>query len=82
VQEKPDLIIVDIRMPAGGGWSVIDSIKHGLTTRGIPIIVLSAFDEEDLKEKARVLGAAYCIRKPFDDREFMDAINAFIEKGS
>ncbi len=80
VREKPDLIIVDIRMPAGGGFSVIDHLKHGLTTRDIPIIVLTAFDEEDLKERARVLGAKFCFRKPFNDREFMDAIKSAITR--
>lgn len=82
VEEKPDLVIVDIRMPAGGGLSVIDRLKHGLTTRNIPIIVLTAFDEEDLRERARVLGAQFCFRKPFNDSEFMDAINRAICKTS
>ncbi len=73
-ESKPDLIILDVRMPAGGGFTSIDRIKHSLTTRNIPVIFLTAFDDEEMREEARQLGAAGFFRKPFDDSEFMSAI--------
>jgi DNA-binding response OmpR family regulator len=73
-ENKPDLVILDVRMPAGGGFSSIDRIKHSMNTRAIPVIFLTAFDDEEMREEARRLGAAGFFRKPFDDAEFMQAI--------
>jgi CheY-like chemotaxis protein len=74
VKHKPDLIILDVRMPAGGGFTSIDRLKHSLTTRNIPVIFLTAFDDEEMREEGRKLGAAGFFRKPFDDAEFMAAL--------
>jgi DNA-binding response OmpR family regulator len=79
-EHKPDLIILDVRMPAGGGFSSIDKIKHSLNTRNIPVIFLTAFDDEEMREEARRLGAAGFFRKPFDDSEFMGAIQGVLSK--
>lgn len=73
-KNKPDLIILDVRMPAGGGFSSIDRMKHSLNTRNIPVIFLTAFDDEEMREEGRKLGAVGFFRKPFDDAEFMEAI--------
>jgi len=82
LENKPDLIILDVRMPAGGGFSSIDRLKHSLTTRNIPVIFLTAFDDEKMREEGRKLGAAGFFRKPFDDAEFMASIAAVIGGGS
>lgn len=81
-KNKPDLIILDVRMPAGGGFSSIDRMKHSLTTRNIPVIFLTAFDDEEMREEGRNLGAAGFFRKPFDDSEFMAAIEGVLETAS
>lgn len=73
-ENKPDLIILDIRMPAGGGFSTIDKMKHSLTTRQVPVVFLTAFDDEEMRTQARNLGAAGYFRKPFNDVEFMETI--------
>ena len=79
-ETRPDLIILDVRMPAGGGFDSIDKIKHSLTTRNIPVIFLTAFDDEQMREEARQLGASGFFRKPFDDAEFMGVIESVLAK--
>lgn len=79
-ETKPDLIILDVRMPAGGGFNSIDKIKHSLNTRNIPVIFLTAFDDEQMRDEARKFGAAGFFRKPFDDAEFMGAIESVLAK--
>lgn len=79
-ETRPNLIILDVRMPAGGGFTSIDRIKHSLVTRSIPVIFLTAFDDEEMREEARRLGAAGFFRKPFDDREFMGALEKVLSK--
>ena len=77
-EQKPDLVIMDIRMPAGGGFDSTDRLKHSLSTRNIPVIFLTAFDDEDMREQARSLGCAGYFRKPFDDAEFMESIRTVL----
>ena len=79
-ESRPDLIILDVRMPAGGGFDSIDKIKHSIATRGIPVIFLTAFDDEEMKQEAREQGAVGFFRKPFDDAEFMGAIQNVLSR--
>lgn len=79
-ESRPDLIILDVRMPAGGGFSAIERIKHALSTRNTPVVFLTAFDDEEMAQKARQLGAACIFRKPFDDAEFMGGIEAILNR--
>jgi DNA-binding response OmpR family regulator len=74
-ESKPDLIILDVRMPSGGGFSSIEKMKHSLTIRNIPVIFLTAFDDDEMREEAMRLGASGYFRKPFDDAQFMAAIS-------
>lgn len=80
VENKPDLVILDVRMPAGGGLASIDRLKHSLTTRTIPVMFLTAFDDEEMRDEARKLGAAGFFRKPFRDEEFMAGIRQVLEE--
>lgn len=75
---KPDLVILDVRMPSGGGFSSLDRMKHSLYTRTIPVIFLTAFEDEEMREEARLMGAKGFFRKPFDDEEFMGTIEALV----
>ncbi|MDD5448103.1 MAG: response regulator [Actinomycetota bacterium] len=75
---KPDLVILDVRMPSGGGFSSLERMKHSLYTRTIPVIFLTAFEDEEMREEARLMGAKGFFRKPFDDEEFMSAIENLV----
>lgn len=65
-KKKPDLIILDIRMPAGDGLTVLKTLREKEETRKIPVVILTGLDEEGLEEKVKKLGAALFLRKPFD----------------
>lgn len=80
VEHKPDLIVLDVRMPAGGGFTAIDRLKHSLTTRNIPVIFLTAFDDDEMREQAHAMGCTGYFRKPFNDDEFMSTINSVFQK--
>jgi len=64
--EKPDLIILDINLPAGGGLSILKNIKLSVKTKTIPVVVLSGTEDEDLKHKVLHSGIADFIKKPYD----------------
>jgi two-component system, response regulator, stage 0 sporulation protein F len=73
-KHNPDLVILDIRMPGGSGLTVLEKLKASLKTRRIPVIVASAFSDEDIMDKARLLGAAKFFRKPFEIDDLLKAI--------
>ncbi|MEY3299818.1 MAG: hypothetical protein RLZZ597_3078 [Cyanobacteriota bacterium] len=67
----PDLILLDITMPAMDGFEVCQRLKDDPTTQGIPVIFLTARDAEAEKERAFGLGAADYIVKPFKAYEVL-----------
>jgi CheY-like chemotaxis protein len=79
-KEKPDLILLDIRMPAGDGFSVAEKLKQSVDTLAIPVIVLTGSPEKNSEEKAMALGARFYVKKPYDPEELLDAIKRALEK--
>lgn len=79
-KEKPDLIILDIRMPAGNGFSVAQRLKRSMHTFTIPVIFLTGSPEKNAEEKAMALGARFYVKKPYDPEELLDAIKRALEK--
>jgi two-component system phosphate regulon response regulator PhoB len=56
IQLKPDLILLDIMMPAGGGLEALKNIRANVKTFSIPVIVLTARGDKETKEAAEGLG--------------------------
>ena len=79
-KEKPDLIILDIRMPAGNGFSVAQRLKRSIHTFTIPVIFLTGSPEKNAAEKAMALGARFYVKKPYDPEELLDAIKRALEE--
>jgi len=79
-KEKPDLIILDIRMPAANGFSVAEKLKESTETDGVPVIFLTGSPEKNSEEKALALGARFYVKKPYDPEELLDAIERALEK--
>src|ERR1041384_5253697 len=65
LKEKPDLIISDVWMPLGVGFSVAQRLE-GLGLGDIPIIFLTGGTEDGLRDAAEEAGAFAFIEKPFD----------------
>ena len=78
---KPDLVILDIKMPGMSGIEVARRISHEY-----PVIILTAFSERSLIEQARDAGVMAYITKPFRDGTLTPAIelavNNYLEKAS
>lgn len=64
--EKPDLVILDIRMPGMDGLEVCRRLKSDDKTRQIPVLMLSAFAQDKDIKKGLDAGAEDYVKKPFD----------------
>lgn len=64
-EEPPDLILLDIIMPQMDGYEVCTRLKHDSKTRNIPVIFITAMDQEEDETKGLEIGAVDYITKPF-----------------
>jgi len=75
--EKPDLIILDIMIPGGGGFVVAERLQQSQTTHRIPIIFLTGIPGGE--ERAYKLGASGYVMKPYHPDELLEIIHRALE---
>jgi len=73
-KERPNLIVLDLGLPVGDGFVVLDRLQNSDALAGIPVIVLSARDPQSNEERALKAGAAAFFQKPADNDELMNVI--------
>jgi two-component system KDP operon response regulator KdpE len=75
----PDLILLDVMMPDIDGFEVLRTIRE---VSQVPVIMLTAKEEEDDKVKGLELGADDYVTKPFSPRELVSRVRAVLRRGS
>ena len=80
--ETPDLIILDLGLPAGDGFVVMERLNNVDSLASIPVIVLSARDAQANKERALKAGAKAFFQKPADNDELLAAIQRTLAESS
>jgi response regulator NasT len=78
-RHKPDLVIMDVKMPRRDG---IDAASEIASKRIAPIVVLTAFSQRDLVERARDAGAMAYLVKPFTISDLIPAIELAVSRFS
>lgn len=73
-KEAPDLVILDLGLPAGDGFLVLERMKDLPDLVATPVIVLSARDPTDNKKRALDAGALAFFQKPPDNHELLTTI--------
>jgi two-component system, response regulator PdtaR len=71
VSQRPDLVILDVKMPVLDGLSAAEQIAE---QRIAPVVILTAFSQRDLVERARDAGAMAYLVKPFTKADLVPAI--------
>ncbi len=71
---KPDVIVLDVRLPGLDGWQVADELRDDPATSNIPLIFLTAHADTATRERGRQLGATDFITKPFDMNDLVKCI--------
>ncbi|HEY9563799.1 MAG TPA: response regulator [Nocardioides sp.] len=74
---RPDLVILDVKMPRLDGISAAERIAH---QRIAPVVILTAFSQRDLVERARDAGAMAYLVKPFSRNDLVPAIEMAVSR--
>ena len=74
-QAKPKAVILDINMPGGNGMDVLKKLKAMTTTTQMPVIILSASTDREVKDQCLGLGADAFLSKPPNLPELLSALN-------
>ncbi len=77
--KKPDLIITDVNMPNMGGLEFITKAKENITTKFIPILILTTESQDALKMEGKKAGAAGWIVKPYQPEQLIGVVQRFVK---
>jgi len=78
--EKPNLVLLDIKMPEMDGMEVLENLKKKVVT--LPVIMMTAFSDVKTAVRAIKIGAYDYLVKPFDNDELLLVINRALERKS
>lgn len=78
----PELIVLDLQMPAGDGQTTLAKLKQSSKTALIPVLVVSATQDSQLRDQVLALGAVAFLAKPVSPDLFIDAVEAFGPKAN
>jgi len=76
-EKRPDLVVMDVKMPVLDG---ISAAKRIVEQRIAPVLILTAFSQRDLVERARAAGAMAYLVKPFTKADLVPAIEMALSR--
>ncbi len=79
-KETPDLILLDIGLPAGDGFVVLERLRTNTMLMSIPVIVISARDKNGNSERSLKAGARAYFQKPVDNETLLTAIRTTLDE--
>jgi CheY-like chemotaxis protein len=79
VRERPDLAILDLGLPCGDGFVVMERLHKNDRLANIPVIVLTGRELANNKERALQAGAAAFFQKPVEDGQLLFAIRKALD---
>ncbi|MBD3272041.1 MAG: response regulator [Elusimicrobia bacterium] len=77
-KKKADLVLLDVMMPGKDGFTTCKEIKELIAPEFIPVIMLTALNHTEEKVKGLASGADDFVSKPFEEKELIARINAFL----
>ncbi|TMA43973.1 MAG: response regulator [Deltaproteobacteria bacterium] len=73
-QQRPDLVLLDVMMPQMSGMEVLDRLRANPATAGVPVILVTAKDQDEDLLAGYKYGADYYITKPFSAKQLLYGI--------
>lgn len=80
VQRKPDVILLELKMPHKNGFQLADDINRALETKKIPMIAMAELFKQEYTFLLNLCGITRCLRKPFYPLEVIWAVEIAAEE--
>jgi DNA-binding response OmpR family regulator len=77
-REQPDLVVLDLGLPAGDGFTVMERMRSITSLAEIPVVVITARDAATNRAKAESFGAVAFVEKPIDFDQLLDTIDGLL----
>jgi len=81
-KERPNLIILDLGLPAGDGFVVLERLQRDDKLCSIPVVVLTARDPQSSERRAFQAGASAFFQKPADNAELLEVIRTTLSENA
>jgi len=81
-QTQPDAIILDLGLPGGTGFIVLERLKANALLSSVPVIILTADDTAESEFKGLEAGAEVYLRKPVEDEALVAAVASAVGAGA
>jgi two-component system chemotaxis response regulator CheY len=79
---EPDLIVLDIGLPGGDGFVVLERLAGFDALETIPVVALTADVTAETRERAQAAGVKEFVEKPFEPSTLLEAIESVLGRGS
>jgi DNA-binding response OmpR family regulator len=77
-REQPDLVVLDLGLPAGDGFTVMERMRSITSLAEIPVVVITARDAATNRAKAESFGAVAFVEKPIDFDQLLETIDGLL----
>jgi CheY-like chemotaxis protein len=77
---RPDAIILDLGLPGGNGFLVLQRLKAITGLADIPVIILTADDSPDSEQKGLAAGAMAFLNKPVQEKTLIPAVRCAVDE--
>jgi twitching motility two-component system response regulator PilH len=79
--ELPDLVLMDVVMPGVNGFQATRQIARGVTTKHIPVVIVSTKDQDTDRVWGKRQGAIDYLTKPIDESQLISVIKQYLSAG-
>jgi DNA-binding response OmpR family regulator len=78
-REQPDLILLDLGLPAGDGFLVLERLRKIEALAAIPVLIITGRTDPETRQRVAALGVAPVLTKPVNTEALLTAIRAALE---
>lgn len=79
-EQTPDIIFVDVKMPVMDGFLFISELQEDPETFQIPIVLVTAINLPEVRQRAEALGVKYVLAKPWEPAELDMVVSEALER--